>query len=161
MDDLKDIHAIESNCFPPGEAASLSALSKRLQIFPDHFWVLEAFSDRPEDDTRILGYINGMVTDHTTIRDEMFEDAGLHDNQGQWQSVFGLAVAEAEQKKGYAGQLIRHLIEQAQKQHRTGITLTCKQHLIPYYGKFGFKDLGISASVHGGAVWHDMVFYCG
>ena len=35
--------------------------------------------------------------------------------------------------------------------------LTCKDRLIPYYEKFGYRNLGVSASVHGGAVWYDMI----
>ena len=34
--------------------------------------------------------------------------------------------------------------------------LTCKEALIHYYARFGFKNCGLSASVHGGAVWYDM-----
>ena len=37
------------------------------------------------------------------------------------------------------------------------IVLTCKDHLVHYYSRFGFKKVGVSASVHGGAVWYDMV----
>lgn len=36
------------------------------------------------------------------------------------------------------------------------IVLACKDRLIPYYLKFGFREAGISAFVHGGAVWRDM-----
>ena len=35
--------------------------------------------------------------------------------------------------------------------------LTCKEELIPYYEQFGFENRGLSASVHGGAAWYDMV----
>ena len=35
--------------------------------------------------------------------------------------------------------------------------LTCKERLIPYYVKFGFKDEGVSdKSTHGNVVWHQM-----
>ena len=36
---------------------------------------------------------------------------------------------------------------------RKGLVLTCKDKLVHYYAKFGFKDYGRSESVHGGAVW--------
>ena len=35
--------------------------------------------------------------------------------------------------------------------------LTCKEGLIPFYEAFGYRNLGVSASVHGGAMWYDMV----
>ena len=42
-----------------------------------------------------------------------------------------------------------------------GMILTCKAALIPYYERFGYRNKGISASVHGGAVWYDMVLKFG
>ena len=148
--DLGSILHIEKACFPPNEAASLDSLSKRLQVFPQHFWLLE-------DEGQLIGFINGMVTDHKTIVDEMFKQAELHNENGSWQCVFGLAVSPTFRRKGYAEKLINHLIQKSKEQKRKGITLTCKEHLIPYYQKLGFVDLGISKSVHGGAVWHDMI----
>ena len=148
--DLEVIHQVETVCFPPNEAASLTSLSKRLQVFPHHFWLLE-------NEGQIIGFINGMVSNNKTISDDMFVQADLHNENGSWQSVFGLAVLPAFRRKGYAEKLIAHLIAIAKGQNRTGVTLTCKEYLIPYYKKLGFVDLGVSQSVHGGEVWHDMV----
>lgn len=37
------------------------------------------------------------------------------------------------------------------------IVLTCKERLIPYYEKFGFKDEGVTdKSIHGNVEWHQM-----
>lgn len=148
--DLEEINAIENQCFPPNEAASFESLSKRLKVFPNHFWILE-------NDSKMIGYINGMVTNNKTIHDEMFANVELHDENGSWQSVFSLAVSPEYRNSGHAAQLIHHLIEKCKEQKRKGITLTCKEYLISYYNKFGFVDLGISKSVHGGEIWHDMV----
>jgi len=149
IQDLAAFEAIEEACFPPGEAASRDSLSKRLEIFPDHFWLLIQGG-------QLLGFINGMVTDNPTIIDDMFLHAGLHREAGKWQSVFGLAVAPQYRKKGYGARLIEHLILHAKSQKRAGITLTCKAPLIHYYQKFGFHDLGLSACTHRGVLWHDM-----
>jgi len=48
------------------------------------------------------------------------------------------------------------VVEQARQQGRKGLVLTCKEHLLHFYGKVGFVDEGISDSTHGGAVWHKM-----
>mgnify|MGYP001051621334 CR=1 FL=1 len=149
LTDLDAITALENTCFPPNEAATRNSFIKRLQSFPDHFWVLEI-------EGQLIGFINGMVTNNETIIDEMFAQANLHNDEGKWQSIFGLAVDPAFRKHGYAGKLIHHFIEKARADKRTGVTLTCKEYLVPYYEKFGFTDRGISASVHGGEVWHDM-----
>ena len=59
-------------------------------------------------------------------------------------------------RNGYAGELLLHAIEDAKKQGRKGLVLTCKDKLLSYYGKFGFQNEGISASVHGNVVWYQM-----
>lgn len=150
IEDLEEINLIENSCFPPNEAATFESLSKRLKVFPNHFWILE-------NNDNIIGYINGMVTNNKTINDEMFANVELHDEHGSWQSVFSLAVSPEYRNNGHAAQLINHLIEKSKEQKRVGITLTCKEYLISYYNKFGFVDLGISKSVHGGEIWHDMI----
>lgn len=37
-----------------------------------------------------------------------------------------------------------------------GLVLTCKEHLLHYYAKFGFVSEDVSHSTHGGAVWYQM-----
>ncbi|PTQ97852.1 acetyltransferase (GNAT) family protein [Mucilaginibacter yixingensis] len=149
LNDLSAISAIENVCFPPNEAASVLSFTKRLQIYPQHFWLLEI-------DGQLVGYVNGMVTNQPTISDELFSNAALHDELGEWQSIFGIAVAPGYRNQGYASQLMRHLIIKAKEEKRKGVILTCKSHLITYYQRFGFTDMGVSQSVHGGEVWHDM-----
>ena len=57
---------------------------------------------------------------------------------------------------GYAGKIMQRVIADAKVQGRKGVVLTCKERLIPFYAKFGFIDEGVSTSLHGGAVWHQM-----
>ena len=35
--------------------------------------------------------------------------------------------------------------------------MTCKDRLIGFYERQGYRLLGLSRSVHGGAVWYDMI----
>ena len=58
--------------------------------------------------------------------------------------------------KGFAGMLISRAIEDARKQRRLGLVLTCKDKLVHYYSKFGFVNEGPSMSQHGGAAWNQM-----
>ena len=60
-------------------------------------------------------------------------------------------------KQGVAEQMLNAAVETARQLDMTSMALTCKEHLIHYYARFGFEKQGISASVHGGAVWYDMV----
>lgn len=149
LNDLKAITALENVCFPPNEAASVESFAKRLQVYPDHFWLLES-------DGELIGFVNGMVTNQETISDELFGDAALHDKEGKWETIFGIAVSPTHRNQGYAAQLMNHLIDKAKSEKRSRVILTCKSHLISYYQRFGFADMGVSASVHGGEVWHDM-----
>lgn len=148
--DLEELVQVEAVCFPEAEAAGKAAFAGRLEAFPKNFWVLE-------DEGRIAGFINGMVTDEKTIRDEMFEDAGLHQEKGAYQSVFGLDVLPEYRRRGLGGELMRTLIRAAVEEGRKGCILTCKKGLIPYYESFGYRCLGKSESTHGGAVWFDMI----
>lgn len=54
------------------------------------------------------------------------------------------------------GELICRAIQDAKKQGRKGLVLTCKDRLVPYYAKFGFVNEGVSDSAHGNVVWNQM-----
>ena len=149
MEDLEALTAVEAECFPPEEAATAGDLQKRLEIYPNHFWLLC-------EGEKVIGFIDGMVTDEADLRDEMYENARLHQENGAWQMVFGLNTIPSYRRRGYAGKLIEQLIADAREQGRKGVVLTCKDRLVSYYSKFGFVNEGISRSVHGGVVWYQM-----
>ncbi|NFM45374.1 GNAT family N-acetyltransferase [Clostridium botulinum] len=149
IEDLQAITAVEAICFPSEEAASESDFKKRLSIYPNHFWLLE-------DDKKLVGFVNGMVTNESKLSDEMFEDANLHKENGQWQMIFGVNTIPEYRRQGCAEKIINKVIADAKAQGCKGLVLTCKEKLLHYYAKFGFKNEGISESTHGGAVWYDM-----
>ena len=127
QDDLDAICRVEAICFPASEAGTRESFAARLKVFPRHFLLLE-------DGGRLIGFVNGMVTDDRTISDVMFEQAELHKEDGKWQSVFGLDVLPEHRRKGYAGQLMRALIEHSREDGRCGCILTCKEHLLRQTG---------------------------
>lgn len=149
-EDLEVLVQVEATCFPAAEAATEASLKERVETFPESFFVAET-------DNKVIGFINGMITDSKTIEDMMFEDSSLHKPDGTYQSIFGLDVLPEYQRQGIAASLMNHLIEDARSKGRKGLILTCKDRLIHYYAKFGYKNMGVSASVHGGAVWYDMI----
>lgn len=151
IEDLDQVTEVEALCFPAAEAAVEASFRQRIETFPDSFFVAE------DDNGRIIGFINGCVTDERTIRDEMFEDSGLHHTEGLYQSVFGLDVIPEFRRQGVAADLMNRLMQEAKARGKKGMILTCKDRLIHYYEKFGYRNLGLSASVHGGAVWYDML----
>lgn len=149
-EDALRLAEIEGVCFPKEEAASYASFVERLESFGDCFLVAEL-------DGKIIGFINGMVTNKQTIEDVMYEDASLHKTDGAWQSVFGLDVLPEYRGRGYAAELMLAFIVKARKEGRKGCILTCKERLIHYYSKFGYENKGLSESQHGGAVWYDMI----
>lgn len=149
MEDLEAITAVEAICFPAAEAASKEAIQKRLEKFPNHFWLLF-------DGAKLVGFINGMVSNSPILYDNMFEDASLHDENGEWQMIFGVDTIPEYRNQGCAAMIMRQVIEDAKHQGRKGLVLTCKNELIHYYSKFGFINEGKSMSKHGGATWYDM-----
>lgn len=147
--DLQAITEVEARCFPKAEAASESDFKKRLSVYPNHFWLLE-------DDKKLVGFVNGMVTNEPILRDEMYEDANLHNENGQWQMIFGVNTIPEYRRQGCAERILKKVISDAKEQGRKGLVLTCKEKLIRYYEKFGFENEGVSESTHGGVVWYNM-----
>ena len=110
-----------------------------------------------EADGKIIGIINGCVTDSKVICDEMFTDIAEHKPEGDYQAVFGLAVIPEHRGQGIAARLMNEFVELTRKRGKKGLILTCKEELIGFYSAFGYENLGVSDSGHGGAVWYDMI----
>lgn len=147
--DLTAVTAVEAACFPPAEAATRKEFAARLRAYPSHFWLLE-------DGEKLAAFVDGMVTNEPVILDEMYADASLHRENGAWQTIFGVNTLPEYRRQGCAAQLINRAIADAKAQGRKGCVLTCKEGLIAYYERFGFRDCGVSRSVHGGVTWYDM-----
>ena len=148
--DIAAIAAAEAACFPPAEAATEQEFVERIKYYGNHFWLLY-------DADKLIAFVDGFVTDEPDLTDIMYENACMHNENGAWQMIFGVNTLPEYRKRGYAGELIRRAIADARQQGRKGLVLTCKERLIPYYAKFGFKDEGVSdKSTHGNVVWHQM-----
>lgn len=148
--DLPAVTAVEAACFPAAEAATEADFAARLAAYADHFWLLE------DDDGTLISFIDGMVSDEPTLRDEMYENAALHNEYGAWQMIFGVNTIPAYRRRGCAGTLLERVSADARAQGRRGCVLTCKEKLIHYYESFGYRCEGVSGSTHGGAVWYAM-----
>lgn len=149
IEDLQAVTAVEAECFPAAEAATEKDFKERLSIYPKHFWLLF-------DEEKLVGFVNGMVTDEPELTDEMYEKAEMHNPDGKWQMIFGVNTIPAYRRKGCAAMLLEQAIKDAKEQGRAGLVLTCKDKLVHYYAKFGFQNEGVSESVHGGVIWYQM-----
>ena len=151
LSDLDEIANIESVCFPPDQAAGKAAFELRLQTFPHHFLLM------CDEYGKIVSFIDGFTTDESDLTDEMYSVAGLHNENGSWQMVFGLCTLPDYRQRGFAQKLLKEFIRTACSEGRKGVVLTCKKELVPYYEKFGFVSEGVTNnSVIGGVQWYQM-----
>lgn len=147
--DIDAIAKVESLCFPQAEAATREQIAERVKAYGNHFWLML-------DEGKLIAFVDGMVTDEADLTDEMYEKADMHNEQGQWQMIFGVNTIPEYGRNGYAGELIKRAIADAKEQGRKGLVLTCKDKLVRYYAKFGFENEGVSESEHGNVVWNQM-----
>lgn len=81
--DLDELTAVEAVCFPKEEAATREAFAARLDAFGNWFFAAK------DENGKIIGMIDGMATNEESIDDAMFEDALLHREDGEVQTIFG------------------------------------------------------------------------
>lgn len=147
--DLDKLAEIEGVSYPEAESASKESIRARIIAFSECFWVLE-------DEGEILGFINGMTTDHKDLADEMYESTDMYDPDGEYLMIFSVVTAPKHRNHGYAGTIMERVISDSKIQGRKEIVLTCKERLLPFYGKFGYVNEGISDSTHGNVSWYQM-----
>ena len=150
LSDLDRVTEIEYICFPAEQAATRAAFEQRIKTFPSHFILLE-------HEGTPIGFVNGAVLDARYIEDEMYERTDSHNERGAYQSVYGLDVLPEYRGRGLAHKLMAQLIDQAKKEGRRGVTLTCLDEKIGFYETMGFKNEGVSDSSHGGVVRNNMI----
>ena len=150
--DIDIIIEIEAICFPKEEAATEKSFRERFKVFPENFLVAEIKKEQ-----RLVGFINGSTTDVPDLPDILYEKAHLHKKDGDYQTVFGLDTLPEFRRQGVGAHLMNALINLSKRRGKKGIVLTCKDHLVHYYEKFGYKNQGVSKSCHGGAKWNDML----
>ena len=147
--DLDAVSAVEAACFPAAEAATPAEFAERLRHYGSHFWLMF-------DSEKLIGFVDGMVTDKADLSDDLYAQASLHYENGAWQMIFGVNTLPEYRRQGVAAALLVRAIADAKAQGRKGLVLTCKDKLVHYYAKFGFVSEGVSESTHGGVVWYQM-----
>ncbi len=142
---------IEEACFPPNEACSREHMRARIQTASDLFLVAV---DR--ESGKLAGFLNGIATKEISFRDEFFTDASTHDPTGENIMLLGLDVLPEYRTQGLGRALVANYRRRAQEKNIRRMVLTCHAEKVEMYTKFGFRDLGESASKWGGETWHEM-----
>ena len=148
-EDADILSKVEATCFPPNEAATSKEIQERLNVYANHFLLLF-------EEDRLISFIDGFCTNQRDLTDEMYSEASMHDEDGDWPMIFGLNTLPDYQRQGNAAKIMNAMIDLDRQEKRKGLVLTCKDRLVPYYSQFGFKNEGVSSSVHGGVVWYQM-----
>ncbi len=160
IEDIEELARLEALAFPKEEAASKERIAERMMRFPDYCWILCEIgpnvpgTNGPKVET-ILAYINGIATDEKDLQDIMYEDPAMHHADGKNLMIFSVVTNPLYLHRGYASYLMDFVIKDCRKS-KQALVLTCKEHLVGFYQKFGYKEEGISVSSHGGAIWHQM-----
>ena len=147
--DLDRCFEIESVSYAGDEAATKEKIEKRIREYPEGFIVLE-------NEREIIGFVNSGVTREVDLADEDFKDLEGHDPEGRHIVVLSVVVHPDYQGQGMAGRLMRDFIDRMKALGKSDIHLICQTGLIGMYAKFGFVELGPSASDHGGLSWNEM-----
>ncbi len=142
---------IEQICFPPNEACRRESMIERIKAAPEYFIVAV-----DKENGKIAGFLNGVATDETVFRDEFFTDISTHIHGGKNIMLLGLDVRPEYRRRHLATELVKNYCQEAKNLGAERMVLTCHDEKIGMYTNMGFKDLGFSASVWGGEIWHDM-----
>ncbi|WP_115727798.1 GNAT family N-acetyltransferase [Actinomyces culturomici] len=166
--DLDAIAALEALAFPPTEAAPRTAYADRLATYPEHILLAVAEdgavdaegvagTEKPAGTGTLLAFVVALATNRRDLADDMFADASIHDPDGDWLMILSVASHPGHRGAGHPTALLRLLIDDARREGRTGLVLTCKAAKLGYYARLGFIDEGVSAeSEHGGEEWNQM-----
>lgn len=152
LSDLDELHNIECLAFPPEKAASREAFEYRLAHFPQWFFKAEIAE-------QIVGLIDGSRSDKPYITDDLYEQDGGFDDNGEHLLIYGLAVHPDFRHKKIAHRLMTHILSSAGAAGVHHVSLTCKESLIGFYEGMGYSNHGISQSVKGNVVSFDMEVY--
>ena len=150
-EEAEEAAEMEQICFPPNEACAREHMIERIAVAPDLFLVA---IDRGTG--KLAGFLNGIATDEQYFRDDFFTDAGNHHPDGRNVMLLGLDVLPDYRLQGLGRELVRQYCRKEKDRGRKRLVLTCLADKVAMYTKFGFQDLGESASVWGGEKWNEM-----
>jgi len=146
--ELDDAIKLEQKCYSPEAAASIAGFQFRYKHYRSFFWSVW-------HGEKLIGITNGIRTSQTSCGDEM-KGNQADDFKGNNFCILTIAVDELYRGQGIGALLLRKLIEQSKAAGIQSIILMCEEHLIPFYESEQFERRGVSASTHGGIVWHEM-----
>ena len=147
--DLDRCFEIESVSYSGEEAATKDKILKRIKSYPEGFIVIE-------NDREIMGFINSGATQKVELSDEEFKELIGHDPEGKHIVILSVVIHPDYQGRGMASKLMNSFIDKMKSLGKSDIFLICQTELIDMYASYGFVNLGVSDSDHGGMSWNEM-----
>ena len=147
--DLDRCFEIERTSYSGDEAASKEKIFKRIKTYPTGFVLIE-------NDTEIIGFINSGATDNVELSNEDFKELIGHDSNGKYIVIMSVVVHPDYQGAGMINLLMNSFVNRMKSLGKSEIFLICQANLINMYKKYGFVQLGLSESNHGGLSWYEM-----
>lgn len=147
--DLDRCFEIESVSYSGDEAATRDKIFKRIKAYPEGFIVLE-------NNKEVIGFINSGATQKVELSDEDFKELIGHDSEGKHIVILSVVIHPDYQGRGMASKLMNNFIDRMKVLGKSDIFLLCQTELIEMYASYGFVNLGISGSNHGGMSWNEM-----
>lgn len=135
MDDLEEVVNLESAAFKMTKEQTKNDMMGRIENYPDTFLVAQ-------EDGKVIGHIFGPAFNKRYIEDELYFENHPNQKDDRYQMVLSLAVLPEYRKQGVATKLIEAMTQEARKQNRQAISLTCLPKLIKFYEKSGFHNEG-------------------
>ena len=140
---------IEAASYQGDEAATLEKISKRIELYPDGFLILEI-------DGAVVGFINSGCAHDVKMSDEEFKELVGHDPHAPNVVIMSVVVDPTQQGKGLSRALMEEFVLRMKRMNKVTVHLMCNEHHVPLYEKFGYSYLRPSASEHAGMAWHEM-----
>ena len=154
-DDLTVIAEIESNSYPPDEAASPENLRYRVENAGDYFLVGCSAGSGPGGADEIVSYVCGTLIKGETLT---HESMSTHDADGDTLCIHSEVTEGGHRRKQIGTKTLKaymRWITTATPQVER-VLLLCKRNLIGFYEGAGWKMVGESDVVHGKDQWYEM-----
>ncbi len=151
-DDLESIEEIEKDAFPEHRRASAKTIRKRLELFPEGFYVSEAEGD-------IVGFTTALITAELTLEELEPPDEELHDWEGSVYYLRSVAVKKKYQKKSYGKLLVEAQLRTAEYLGKKIFRFTASKDVAGFYKKLGFKKITKYKKFYGSmqALWEKII----
>ncbi|CAG8433159.1 9560_t:CDS:2 [Diversispora eburnea] len=154
--DIERAFELESQGYPPEEAATLEKLEYRQKNAPKLF--LGAYLPSiPSNNNNeyLIGFIVSTLTTSHFLTEESMSN---HEPDGKTVCIHSVCIDKQYRRRGIATDLLKEYIERLKNLYKyERIVLISHKHLIPLYQKVGFICKGESEIVHGNEKWFDLV----